>query len=144
MLFQLETLFFILWLALATILTALILYISVYFVDSKTRASDKKWLILAVAFIAVLIIPVVVGAISMVLGAIGDLLKALRDAIDGGGANYLTLLAPIIAFLLLLIMVKFLVSESWEHALWISLITYFFLFILYCILPELYTFIQIP
>ncbi len=144
MLFQLEAVFFILWLALATILTALILYISVRLVDSKMRASDKKWMILIVAFIAVLIIPVVVGAISMVLGALGDILAGLRNAIDGGGTNYLTQLAPIIAFLLLLIMVKFLISESWEHSLWISLITYFFLFILYCILPELYTFIQIP
>jgi hypothetical protein len=144
MLFQLETaIWFIIWLVLATILTALILYITVRLVDSKTRASDKKWMILIVAFIAVLIIPVVVGALNMVLGAIGDILAGLRSAIDGGGQNFLTLLAPIIAFLLLLILVKFAITDTWEHSLWISLITYLFLFILYCVLPELYNFIQI-
>ncbi len=142
MLLQLpEAVMFLIWLIVATILVALIMYLAVYLVDSKMRASDRKWMILLVAFIAVLIIPVIVGALDQVLQAIGDLLAGIRDAIDGGGQNFLIRLSPIIAFLLLLVIVRWLISDSWEKSLWISLITYFILFLFYCILPELYNFI---
>lgn len=142
MLFQISeaTIWYIIWLVLATVIVALILYIAVRLVDSKLRASDKKWMILLIAFIMVLIIPLVVGAITTVLGVIGDLLAGLRTAIYPSGQNFLVQLAPVIAFLLLFILVKFLITDSWEHSIWISLITFFFLFLIYCVLPELYNY----
>jgi len=132
MLFQLEsTLFFILWLILATVLVALIIYISVLLINSKTKASDKKFLIILLAFLCVLIIPIILGAVNSVLGAIGNLLAF-------SGSNYLTQLTPIIGFLIILILTKFLIDLSWEQAVWIALLTLFFLFLLYTMIPDLY------
>jgi hypothetical protein len=135
MLFQGEnTLFFILWLILATVLVALILYIAVLLIASKTKASDKKFIIIILAFIFVLILPIILGAINQVLGVIGDLVAF-------SGSNYLTQLTPIIGFLIILVLTKFLISIPWDQAVWISLLTLFFLFLLYTMIPELYNFL---
>ncbi|MFX0057823.1 MAG: hypothetical protein ACFE85_05780 [Candidatus Hodarchaeota archaeon] len=135
MIFQLEeTLFFILWLILATIIVALIIYISTLLIESKTKASDKKFLIILLAFICVLIIPIVLGAINSVLSAIGNLVAF-------SGSNYLPQLTPIIGFLIILILTKFFLDISWDHAVWIALLTLFFLFLLYTMIPELYSFL---
>jgi hypothetical protein len=135
MLFQGEnTLFFILWLILATVIVALIIYISALLIESKTKASDKKFLIILLAFICVLIIPIVLGAINSVLSAIGDLVAF-------SGSNYLTQLTPIIGFLIILVLTKFFLDISWDHAVWIALLTLFFLFLLYTMIPELYSFL---
>ena len=146
MLFQIinigDPLFFVLWLVLATVIVFLIMYIAVLVVVSKTKARDKWFLILILAFVAVLVLPIIVGAIMWVLDLLGYGLASLRSAIDGGGQNYLTLFAPIIFFLLLLALTKFLLGISWEHALWVSLLTLFILYIIYSLIPELYGFIQ--
>lgn len=140
MLFQeFDTLIFIVGLILATIVVALIMYIAVLVVVSKTKASDKKFLILLLAFIGVLVLPIVVNAIMTVLNIIGDGIAAIRNAIDGGGRNFLVNFGPIIFFLLLLVLTKFLLDVTWDHALWISLLTLFILYIIYSIVPELYT-----
>jgi len=143
MLFQIDnTLFFILWLILATVIVFLIMYIAVLLVVSKTKARDKWVLILILAFIAVLVLPIIVRTIMMVLNLLGDGLATIRSVIDGGGHNFLENFGPIIFFLLLLALTKFLLSISWEHALWVSLLTLFILYIIYSLIPELYTFIQ--
>ncbi len=143
MLFQSgDPLFFVLWLILATVLVFLIMYIAVLLVVSKTKARDKWVLILILAFIAVLVLPIIVGAIMTVLNLLGDGLATLRSAIDGGGHNYLENFGPIIFFLLLLALTKFLLGISWEHALWVSLLTLFILYIIYSLIPELYNFVQ--
>ncbi len=137
-----DTLSTVLWLILATVIVFLIMYIAVLLVVSKTKARDKWVLILILAFIAVLLLPIIVGAIMTVLNLLGDGLAALRSAIDGGGHNYLALFEPIIFFLLLLTLTKFLLGISWEHALWVSLLTLFILYIIYSLIPEFYTFVQ--
>jgi len=137
-----DPLFFVLWLILATVIVFLIMYIAVLLVVSKTKAKDKWFLILILAFVAVLVLPIIVNAIMMVLNFLGNGLATLRSAIDGGGHNYLTLFGPIIFFLLLLTLTKFLLGISWEHALWVSLLTLFLLYIIYSLIPELYTFVQ--
>jgi len=142
MLFQMDTLSTVLWLILATVIVFLIMYIAVLLVVSKTKARDKWVLILILAFISVLALPIIVGAIMTVLNLLGDGLATLRSAIDGGGHNYLGNFGPIIFFLLLLALTKFLLSISWEHALWVSLLTLFILYIIYSLIPELYTFVQ--
>ena len=136
MLFQADdALLFILWLVLATVIVTLVLYIAVLLIVSKTRASDKKFLILLLGFICVLIIPIILQAIDSVLGAIGDV-------IDFSGQNHLPRLTPIIGFLIILILVKFLIDIAWDQAVWISLLTLFILFLLYTMIPELYNFLQ--
>lgn len=146
MLFQIinigDPLFFVLWLILATVIVFLIMYIAVLLVVSKTKARDKWFLILLLAFVSVLVLPIIVGAIMYVLDILGNGLASLRSAIDGGGHNYLTNFGPIIFFLLLLALTKFLLGISWEHALWVSLLTLFILYIIYSLIPELYQFIQ--
>lgn len=135
MLFQGEaTLLFIVWLIIATIIVALILYIAVLLIVSKTKASDKKFLIILLAFICVLIIPIVLGAVGGVLSAIGD-------PIAFSGNNYLTLLTSIIGFLIILILVKFLLDVAWDNSVWISLLTLFILFLLYTLIPEFASFL---
>lgn len=142
MLFQFtDALIYILWLVVATVVLTLVIYISVILVESKMKASDKKFMILLLAFLTVLILPIVLGAVSLVLGAIGDVIAGLRNLIDGGGQNYLIQLVVIIGFLLLLVMTKFLVDLPWDNAVWVTLLTLFVLYILFSLLPELYTFL---
>lgn len=134
MLFQMDpTLWFILWLILATVIVTLVLYIAVLLIVSKTKASDKKFLIILVAFICVLVIPLVLGAISTVFG--------IFSAIPWSDGNYLQLLIPIIGFLIILILVKFLLDVAWDNSVWISLLTLFILFLLYTLIPGLASFL---
>ena len=75
-------------------------------------------------------------------GTQGNPYEIKNVLIDGGGQNFLNNFAPIIFFLLLLALTKFLLSISWEHALWVSLLTLFLLYIIYSLIPELYSFVQ--
>ncbi len=135
MLFQMDpTLEFVLWLILATVIVALILYIAVLLIVSKTKASDKKFLIILLAFICVLVIPLVLGAIGSIFG--------IFSQIPWSDGNYLTLLIPIIGFLIVLVLVKFLLDVAWDHSLWISLLTLFVLFLLYTLIPGLASFLK--
>jgi len=137
MLFQAEdTLIFVVWLILATVLVALILYIAVLLIVSKTKASDKKFLIILVAFLCVLIIPIVLGVVNDGLAAIGD---PIAETLEN--SNYLTQLTPIIGFLIVLVLIKFLIDIAWDHAVWVSLLTLFLLFLLYTLLPGLAEFL---
>jgi len=128
------TLEFVLWLILATVIVALILYIAVLLIVSKTKASDKKFLIILLAFICVLVIPLVLGAIGSIFG--------IFSQIPWSDGNYLTLLIPIIGFLIVLVLVKFLLDVAWDHSLWISLLTLFVLFLLYTLIPGLASFLK--
>jgi hypothetical protein len=110
------------------------MYLSVLIIASKTKANDKKIIIVILALICVLVIPIVLGAINSVLGAVGSLIAF-------SGSNYLTQLTPIIGFLIILVLVKFFLDISWDQAVWISLLTLFFLFLLYTMIPELYAFL---
>ncbi|MFX0007794.1 MAG: hypothetical protein ACFFA7_07500 [Promethearchaeota archaeon] len=134
MLFQLDPIiWFIIWLVLATVIVALILFIVVLLIVSKTKASDKKFIIILLAFIFVLVIPVVLGAISTVFGVF--------NGIPWSDGNYLMLLVPIIGFLIILILTKYLLDVAWDKAVWISLLTLFILFLLYTLIPGLASFL---
>jgi hypothetical protein len=135
MLFQLEALFFVLWLILATIIVALIIFIAVLLIVSKTKASDKKFLIILLAFICVLIIPIILAAIDVVLGTIGGYIAF-------SGQNHLPRLTPIIGFLIIFVLTKYLIDVAWDNSIWISLLTLFFLFLLYTMIPGLYEFLR--
>ncbi|MFW9864860.1 MAG: hypothetical protein ACFFEN_02060 [Candidatus Thorarchaeota archaeon] len=120
---------FILWLILATVIVTLILYLAVLLIVSKTKASDKKFLIILTAFICVLVIPLVLGVISTGF--------AIFSEIPWSDGNYLTLLIPIIGFLIILVLVKFLLDVPWDRSVWISLLMLFILFLLYTLIPGL-------
>ncbi len=144
MLFQnAEPWVFLIWLVIATVIVALIAYIVVLLLESKTKASDKKFMILLLALIIVLFLPIVLNAIGQVLGAIGDALASIRDAIDNGGHNFLVLLVPVFGFLILLVLVKFLIDLPWDNSVWVSLLLLFLLYILFTLVPELYTFVGV-
>ncbi|MFX1320754.1 MAG: hypothetical protein ACFFAQ_03815 [Promethearchaeota archaeon] len=138
-----EPVIFIIWLILATIVVFLIIYIVVVLLESKTKASDKWVMILILAFLIVLVLPIVLNAVTGVLDAIGRALEDARDSIDpyDKAHNYLILLAPVIGFLILLVLVKFLIDIPWDNAVWVSLLILFVLYILFTLIPELYTFI---
>lgn len=132
-----DPIIFLLGIIIGTILLGLIIYLAVMLIESKRKASDKVVLIFLLALIAILILPPVLGAIGTVLGAIGDLFASIRNAIDGGGANYVILLVPIIGFLILLVLAKFFIDITWETSVWISLLSLFLLYILLSLIPEL-------
>ena len=138
-----DTLMLVLGIIIGTIIVTLILYMVVRIIESEHRANDKIFMIILEAFIAVFILPIILGAVSTVLSVIGNIPMAIRDALDGGGANYLIMLVPIVGFLILLALTKFLIDISWESALWISLILLFILYIIYSIVPELLTIVPI-
>ena len=100
-------------------------------------------MIIILALIIVLFLPVVLNAIGMVLSAIGDALAGIRDAIDGGGQNFLVFLVPVFGFLILLVLVKFLIDLPWDNSVWVSLLLLFLLYILFSLVPELYTFVGV-
>jgi len=138
MLFQTaDPIIFLLGIIIGTVLLGLIIYLAVLLIESKTKASDKVIMIFLLALIVILILPPVLGAVGSVLGAIGDVFANIRNAIDGGGANYLTQLVPIIGFLILLVLTKFFIDIKWETSVWISLLTLFMLYILLSLIPEL-------
>lgn len=132
----------IVWLIIGTVILTLIIYLAVKVIESEYKANDKKFMILLVAFICVLVLPVVLGVIGLVLGTLGDLLASLRNALDGGGHNYLINLVSIIGFLLVLLLLKVFIDLTWESSMWVALLTLFVLYVLYSLVPELYTFVQ--
>jgi len=144
MLFQVDPqVLFLVSLIIGTILVTLFMYLAVRAIESKPKASDKKLMILLAAFLAVFLLPIIAGAIGDILGAIGGLLASARNAFYPGGRDHLSELVPIIYFLMLFIVVKFLVDIKWENSVWVSLLTLFLFYILLSIIPELGTFANI-
>lgn len=137
MLFQGFEALLILWIVLAIVVVTLVIYLAVKVVESEHKASDKKFFILLIAFIAVVVLPIVLGFIGAILGFLGDSLVFLRSLVGGGGQNFLVQLVPIIGFIILLALIKFLIDLTWESSLWVSLLTLFVLYIIFTLLPEL-------
>ena len=131
MLFQLDpSLMFILRIILAIVI--FILWLILYIAKKKT--SDNFYLIIILALIFVLTMPIILNAITSVLSVTGYLVAF-------SGSEYLTLLTPIIGFIYILILTKFIISIPWDQAVWISLLAILFLFLLYTMIPELYSFL---
>ncbi|MHA1729249.1 MAG: hypothetical protein ACTSWY_11020 [Promethearchaeota archaeon] len=142
MIFQLNldpTLEFIIWLIVATIIVGLFINLATRWIVSKTKASDKLLMEFLAALIGVFLVPLIAGAIGFVLTAIGNL-----PAMLPWGANYMAVLVPVIQYLLFLIIIKFLLAEDWNDAVWITLIALFLLFFLYSCFPILYKFTSSP
>ncbi len=135
-----DAVLFLLGLLIGTIVVALILYIATMLIISSQKAKDKVILIVIEALIAVLVLPIIIGAIQQVLSSIGQVLAALR--VDGGGnSGYLAQLGIIFGFLILLAMTKFFLDTTWSSAVWISIITLFGLYVILTIFPELNVFL---
>ena len=100
-------------------------------------ANDKKLSLLLSSLIIVVVVALIVGLIGGVLEASGGAVASIRNAIDGGGANFLGGLVPIISFLLIMVVLHFLVGMDWEKTTWIALIALFLLYLLFSLLPEL-------
>ena len=141
MLFQnTSALLFIVWLIIATVVVSLVIYLAVKVIESEHKASDKKIMIVLVAFICVFVVPIILGLFGLILGAIGDGLAWLRNLVDpnDGGRDFMSNLVPIIGFIIILALIKFLIDITWESSLWVTLLTLFVMYIFYSLAPELY------
>lgn len=138
-----DTVWFIVGLIIATVVLWLVMYFVSSKLVSKNFASEKKFMIFLCAFLIVLLVPIVSGAIGMVLGAIGDLIGQARQALSLTAQNYLTALVPVVAFLLILVLVRFIVGiDRWDRVVWLSLISLFLLYLFYTIIPEIPQFLD--
>ena len=136
MIFQLNlnpTIEFIVWLIVGTIILGFFIYLAVWFIVSKTKAKDRLLMEFLAAFLGILLLPVVAGAIGTVLDAIGSI-----PALLPWGENMIGGLVSIVQYLLFIIIIKFLISIDWGNAVWITLIALFLLFLLYSFFPVLY------
>jgi hypothetical protein len=127
----------ILFILIASIFLWLMLWLATRLIVSKDFAQKKKIMLLITAILMVLLTPIVTGVIVNIISLPGDLMVMLRDLIDGGGQNYMGGFAPILAFLIFLIILKFLVGMDWKDTIWVGLIGIFLLYLLYSLLPEL-------
>ena len=130
---------FIIWLIIGTIIVGLFIFLATWLIVSKVKAKDKLIMEFLAAFLGIFLLPIISGAIGYILNAIGS----VPDMLPWGG-NYMGLLLPVIEYLLLLIILKFLLNTEWSNAVWISLITLFLLYLMYSFFPILYTFLRFP
>jgi len=138
-----DPILFTVFVIIATIIMALIIFIAVLLIESKEKVKDKKVLIIVLALIVVLVLPFIRQVVILLLTATGDLIAGIRNLIDNGGTNYLLNLVPIVGFLVLLLLTKYLLDTPWDKAVGISLLTLICLYIIYSVIPELYLFLQI-
>ncbi|MHA1646181.1 MAG: hypothetical protein ACTSVU_04015 [Promethearchaeota archaeon] len=127
----------IVYLLIAVILLWLALWLSTRIFVGKNFAKEKKFILLLSSLLIVVIVPLVTGGLIGVLKIPGDLMVSLRDLLGGGGHNYVTNLAPIISFILVMVILKLLVRFDWGDCFWVAIIGIFLLFLLYSLVPEL-------
>jgi len=127
----------IVYILIATVLFWLMLWLATRIVVSKDFASDKKFMLLLTALLMVVLAPIITSALVSVLVWVGGLMVDLRGLLGGGGHNYVTGLAPIISFLIFMILLKFLVGMDWKDTTWVALIGIFLLYVFYSLVPEL-------
>ncbi len=127
----------VLYILIATIFLWLMLWLATRFIVTKDFASNKKFVLLLVALIMVVLIPLVSGVVLIIVSWPGEAMVWIRSLIDNGGRNYTTALVPIIIFLLFLMILKFLAGMDWKDTTWVALIALFLLYMLYSLLPEL-------
>ncbi len=136
-----EILFFILWVVVATMILGLFIWLATRWISSKTKAKDKIIMIFVLALVMVLLIPLLESVLSYVFGIIGDVVNwpARQLAFLGGAANFLGALVSIIIFLVFMCFVKLFLNETWSNSVWIALLSLFLLYLLYTLIPALYT-----
>lgn len=137
----LDILYFILWVILATMLLGLFIWLATRWISSKTKAKDKIVMIFLLALVMVLLIPLLEGLLSLVLGWIDGVVgwPASQLSFLGSGGGYLLALVGIIVFLVFMVFVKMFINETWSNSVWIALLSLFLLYLLYTLIPALYT-----
>lgn len=136
-----EILFFILWVVVATMLLGLFIWLATRWISSKTKAKDKIVMIFLLALVMVLLIPLLEGLLHTVLIAIDSVVgwPASQLPFLGSGGGYLLALVGIIIFLVFMVFVKMFLNETWSNSVWIALLSLFLLYLLYTLIPALYT-----
>jgi hypothetical protein len=119
----------------------LFIWLATRWISSKTKAKDKLVMIFLLALVMVLLIPLLEGVLSLVFGYIGDAVNwpARQLTFLGGTANFLGALVGIIIFLVFMVFVKLFINETWTNSVWIALLSLFLLYLLYTLIPVLYT-----
>ena len=144
MVFQLsgttDILFFILWVVVATMILGLFIWLATRWISSKTKAKDKIIMIFLLALVMVLLIPLLESVLNYVFSIIGGVNWPARQlTFLGGEANFLGALVGIIIFLVFMCFVKLFLNETWSNSVWIALLSLFLLYLLYTLIPALYT-----
>ena len=136
-----DVLFFILWVVLATMLLGLFIWLATRWISSKTKAKDKIIMIFLLALVMVLLIPLLEGLLAYVFNFIGGIVgwPASQLAFLGTPQNFLMALVGIIVFLVFMVFVKMFINETWSNSVWIALLSLFLLYLLYTLIPALYT-----
>jgi len=127
----LDTFLLIVWLVIGTLIIGLIIMLATWGIASKQKATDRLVMIFLLALILVLVLPYIMWGVELVLSFLGDIFAGLRSLIDGGGVNYLVLLTPVVAFLIVFVLTKYFIDIAWDKAVWVTLLTLFILFIIY-------------
>jgi hypothetical protein len=122
-------------------LLGLFIWLATRWISSKTKAKDKLLMIFLLALLMVLLIPLLEGLLTTVFGFIGEVVNwpARQLAFLGGSANFLGALVGIIVFLVFMVFVKMFINETWSNSVWIALLSLFLLYLLYTLIPVLYT-----
>ncbi len=136
-----EILFFILWVVVATMILGLFIWLATRWISSKTKAKDKIVMIFLLALVMVLLIPLLESVLAVALGAIDSVVgwPATQLSFLGTGGGYLLALVGIVVFLVFMVFVKLFINETWSNSVWISLLSLFLLYLLYTLIPALYT-----
>ncbi|MBN2154800.1 MAG: hypothetical protein JW776_01990 [Candidatus Lokiarchaeota archaeon] len=140
-----DILFFILWLVVATMLLGLFIWLATRWIASKTKAKDKIIMIFILALVTILLLPIIGGAVGYVLTWLDTIVgwpASQWPSVLGTGGNYLFTLVAVIQFLIFMVLVKFFINETWGNAVWIALISLFLLFLMYTLIPNLYSFLN--
>jgi hypothetical protein len=136
MLYQGFDALYLVWLVVSIILFGLMLYLAIRWLISKSKAHDKLVMIFLCSFLCVFLVPIVAGAIGGLLVQVGALFSY--------NPNYMGLMTPILMYLMMLVVIKYLIDVPWDRAVWISLVSIFLLLLLLTIVPLIGQFSMIP
>ena len=136
-----EIIIFIVMVLVATMILGLFIWLATRWISSKTKAKDKIVMIFLLALVMVLLIPLLEGLLAYIFGVIGNVIgwPATQLAFLGNPQNFLMALVGIIIFLIFMVFVKLFLNETWSNSVWIALLSLFLLYLLYTLIPALYT-----
>ncbi|MHA1267766.1 MAG: hypothetical protein ACTSRS_21200 [Candidatus Helarchaeota archaeon] len=107
-----------LWIIIWWLIAWLFFFLATWIVESKTRAKNKLWALALVAFLAVLLIPILQGVTSVL----------------DGGTGLLNGLSHYIAYFLVILLLVGLAVEYWKTAVIAGFIGILFILIVYNLL----------
>lgn len=113
------TILSVVFLIIAILLLFLANYLATWGIESKTLAKRKKVQCFLVALIGLFMFIVVIGVWGMLTGYIDGW---VTGPLHWPNSSYLSIIGPIVVFLIYIILVNWLIDVSWKNCVWISLL----------------------